>query len=622
LEYFRVNLSNPVNASIQDGQSLGWIDNDDVRITIPDVHLVEGHSGTTPMVFTVALSATYDLDVSVDWSTEDGSATSPTDYLASSGTVFIPAGSPSATLEVPVVGETLYEGPEYFRVHLSNPVNASIADSQSLGWIDNDDVRIAISNEQMLEGDSGTLDLEFSITLSDPYELEVQVDFSTSDGGAVSPEDYLATSGTVIFPPETTLQTIGVPVVGDEYREGNEYFNVDLSNPVNASISKALGIGTINNDDQYPTVSIGDLAAVEGSGGTTNFQFLVTLSASYVEEVRVWFTTDEGTATAPEDFVDTTAELIFPIGETLQYATVPVVGDFDVEPNETFEARLFTAVRATIADAIATGTIQNDDLPAGLSIADMAAAEGDAGTTDFVFTVSLSEAIGATVQVGWATADGAAIGDDDYVPSSGTVIFPPWETTQTLAVPVIGDIIDECPELFYVDLFDPVNGTIGDSRGAGTIQSDDYLACTNIDGDCFHDPACGGLDCDDSDPATYPGAPEANDAADNQCPGDWGFGVVDEVSGVCGFHTPGDETEFSWPDQAGATMYRVARSPLPDFSSGCLLLPDTPLPYLNDMEALGMGEIRFYLVKPFSVNDGSWGYGSDRVERVFTCPSP
>jgi len=292
-----------------------------------------------------------------------------------------------------------------------------------------------------------------------------------------------------------------------------------------------------------------------------------------------------------------------------------------VEPDETFEVRLLGAVNCTLGDGSALGTILNDDIPEDLAIADATEWEGDSGPTEMRFDVTLGEASMTTVQVDWATADGTARAGEDYEAASGILVYAPGETLQTISVNVIGDTLDECSEEFHVELSNPVNSSIFDGQGLGTIQNDDLLGCDNADGDCFHDEACGGLDCDDSDGSVYPNAAEVNDGTDNQCPGDPGCGVVDEISGVCGFHD-NDRFRFSWPEQEGAATYAVARSSAADFSAGCILWPPTALPYIDDVAAPAEDEVFYYLVRPLTPLAGSWGQRSDDTERGFTCPSP
>lgn len=138
----------------------------------------------------------------------------------------------------------------------------------------------------------------------------------------------------------------------------------------------------------------------------------------------------------------------------------------------------------------------------------------------------------------------------------------------------------------------------------------------DADGDGFM--ACGG-DCDDADPSTHPGAPETNDGRDNQCPGEPGSGSVDEISGDCGFHDPDDPTLYSWPPQPGASAYRIARSPVPDFSSGCVVF-DAAAAIWIDPDPPPLSGAHYYLVRSIAPLAGSWGTDSTGRERAPACP--
>ncbi len=127
------------------------------------------------------------------------------------------------------------------------------------------------------------------------------------------------------------------------------------------------------------------------------------------------------------------------------------------------------------------------------------------------------------------------------------------------------------------------------------------------------------IDCDDSDPNTYDGAPEVNDGLDNQCSGVSGYGLVDETTGVSGFHsTTSPKTDYVWPPQQGATGYEVARSVLPDFSLGCGTVA-TSVASFTDPEVPASGQVFYYLVRPVSPFVGSWGARSSGVDRGPNC---
>jgi hypothetical protein len=141
-----------------------------------------------------------------------------------------------------------------------------------------------------------------------------------------------------------------------------------------------------------------------------------------------------------------------------------------------------------------------------------------------------------------------------------------------------------------------------------------FFDCTDGDADGF----CADADCAPGDPDTYPGAVEVNDGVDNQCPGDPGYGVTDETSGVSGFFDPLDCNVYSWPAQQGAILYGVARASQPDFSFDCthVIRGDT---FWIDIVLPASGECFFYLNRPLAPHLGSWGQNSSGLERTNIC---
>ena len=122
-------------------------------------------------------------------------------------------------------------------------------------------------------------------------------------------------------------------------------------------------------------------------------------------------------------------------------------------------------------------TVSIDVLPSvTVSIGDVSASEGNLGTTNFVFTISLSAASLQTVKVVFFTSDGTASSGSDYQAISGTLSFGPGLTVQVLTVSVVGDTTAEPDETFYVNLSDAVNATLGASSGKSTILNDDIVA--------------------------------------------------------------------------------------------------------------------------------------------------
>jgi len=164
-----------------------------------------------------------------------------------------------------------------------------------------------------------------------------------------------------------------------------------------------------------------------------------------------------------------------------------------------------------------------------VSIGDVALAEGNSGTTQFSFTVSLSAASTSTVTVPYATANGTATAGSDFAAASGTVTFAPGETQKTVTVDVLGDTTLEANETFLVNLGTPTNAALGDGQGQGTIQNDEI------------------------GPDIY----EVNDAAATAK----NFGKLAKVSaGSLTLHTSTDNDYYSFvPNKRG--VYRVSVAP-------------------------------------------------------------
>ena len=235
---------------------IGAILDDEPRISINDVTVTEGNTGTVNATFTVTLSAAYDEAVIVPYTTANGSATAG-DYTAKSGSVTIPASSLSNTITVLVTGDRVAEPTENFFVNLSAPSNAAITRGQGVGTINDDEPRISINNVSMKEGNgasSGTNKtlFVFTVTLSAAYDQAVTVNYATTSigGTATAGSDYVAKSGTLTFAAGETTKTVTIVVYRDSKKEADETFFVDLfGNSSNSLFTKNRGVGTILNDD-------------------------------------------------------------------------------------------------------------------------------------------------------------------------------------------------------------------------------------------------------------------------------------------------------------------------------------------------------------------------------------
>jgi hypothetical protein len=320
--------------------------------------------------------------------------------------------------------------------------------------------------------------LVFTISLSNASYQSITVDFASTDGSALAGSDYLAGSGLVTFAPGTTIQPIMIAVIDDNIFEPDETLVVDLTNPVNATIADAQGLGTIINDDSTPAISINDVAANEDTGSLV---FAVSLSNPSYQAITVDFATTDGTALAGADYIATSGVVTFAPGEVSQPIVVATIVETIYESDETLFVDLTNPVNATIADSQGQGTITNDDGVPSLSITDATAIEPAGGPADFVFIISLSNLSAQSITVDFATADGTAtVAGGDYVATSGTLTFAPGDSSYPVAVTVNDDALSESDETFFVNLSNPINANIMDGEGQGTIINDEAPAGFSI----------------------------------------------------------------------------------------------------------------------------------------------
>ena len=170
--------SDNVSVLLNDGT---WPATDTPSITVNDVTVTEGNSGTTAATFTVSLSAAYGQPVTIHYATADGSAIAGSDYQAASGTLTFAPGVTSQTITVLVNGDRDAESSESFLLLLTSPTNAFVDDPSGTGTILDDEPFVDISGSSGAEGNSGTTPFTFTVTLSAAYDVPVTVDYDTSD---------------------------------------------------------------------------------------------------------------------------------------------------------------------------------------------------------------------------------------------------------------------------------------------------------------------------------------------------------------------------------------------------------------------------------------------------------
>ena len=349
----------------------------DVRstyFTISDASVEEGSSrDDRRLKFTITRSPGLSRTDTVSWRTMQVTATAGQDFVSQSGEVSFVNGATKAEIFVDVIGDDIPELEEDLLVQLEAPSQyTTILDGVGRGVIVDDDIdnntqelRIA-APPKMSEGDSGTQEFVFVVTRSgDDLSQPVSVDYRTMDDSAKdSDNDYEPIAGTLSFDRFASTAEIRVSVNGDTNVEQDEKFLVKLSNPTNgATIAVDSATGTILNDDAPSEIRMtAPQPVIEGHDGIRYAMVTVTRSKSPNQRVEVSYETRDGSAKAYEDYNPVSGTLVFAPNQTSNTIWVPILGDVQIEPDQTFEVRLTDATNsAKIITPSVSVTIKNDD---------------------------------------------------------------------------------------------------------------------------------------------------------------------------------------------------------------------------------------------------------------------
>lgn len=454
----------------------GGYDAGQLTISVTAATGIEGDTTGGTVNFVVALSRSDDAAVTVAYATEDVTATSD-DYQPTSGTLTFAPGVTFQTISVPLQGDLFDEENETFTLTLSNVTGpATLLTPSVTGTIQDDDATPTLTVASFSVAESAPT-ASFVLTISAPSALPIAVSFATAEGTASSSGDFLPLGGLATIAPGETSTTVNVTLTSDALDEDDETLLLDLSNATNAVLMTTQAVATIVDDDALPSISVGDVTVQEGNAGSTEAAFYVQLSTASGRAVTITYATSNGTATSG-DYTSTSGALTFAPGETLQNVFVGVVGDVSNEGNETFKLTLSNPVHATVANAIGTATILNDDGPPTLNVNDYSGLEGnDGGATDFAVDVVLLPAAGVPVTVQYTTAAGTgatpALTPEDFATTTGVLFFDAGVTTRTIHVPVRADSKYESNEAFGMTLSNPNNAVLGKATATIAIVNDD-----------------------------------------------------------------------------------------------------------------------------------------------------
>lgn len=326
-------------------------------------------------------------------------------------------------------------------------------------------------NDVLVKENSGQVSVQ--ICLDGSATQDVSVTVKTSNGTALAGEDYVAlTDSVVTIPAGQTCVPVTISILDDDFYEGDETFNVELSNPSsNATIIKQTGIVTIDDDEEVQTLSIDDIIVNETEG---NAVLTVNLSGKMAIPVTFKVNTADNTAKEGDDYEPIQNQsFTIPAKTTNITINIPIINDDISEPDETFNviiADISNGLLATKDTGVVT-IMDDEDIPL-LNISDVVVMEN----ADIIFVpVTLSGKSSQDVTFTVNTNNITAWGGDDYnVIRDQIITILAGETSTTIQVKIIDDLIKEPFETFGIVLSDiSSNAVISVDTGIVTILDND-----------------------------------------------------------------------------------------------------------------------------------------------------
>ena len=334
-------------------------------------------------------------------------------------------------------------------------------------------------------------------TTADNAVQQVNVQYRTDPNGAWTnvTGGYFADVTTGGSATQTTALNVTLPA--DANNSPTVEIRIMTTNAVGNDEWVGIDDIVVSSVEGATSFSIADAATFEGTGGSHAISFTVTrlgdASAAGTVDYNVSFAGGGFSASAGDIASLLSGTVAFNAGETSKTLTLDLVTDANPEADETFTVTLSNPSSGALGDALAIGTIVNDDgAPPFVVVADVTQIEGNAGTTSLLFTVTRTGGTGAFT-VDYATSDGTAtVAGGDFAGTAGTLSFAAGENSKQVAVTVNGDGTPELNEAFTLQLSNPTGfAVLADATATGTILNDDLTPIYVIQGSGHTSPIAG-----------------------------------------------------------------------------------------------------------------------------------
>jgi hypothetical protein len=266
--------------------------------------------------------------VTVDYATADGSARGGSDYTGQTGTLTFAHGQTAQTLSVTVAADGLSDGEEYFRVDLKDPTGGatlSSSSSSAIVTIASDDTAVQFLSPTYNVSEAAT-QANIVVKRTGSLAQVLDVSYLASDGTALENVDYLASSGTLSFPPGVDTRSFAVKLVNDAVFRAPRTVNLGLSGPSVGDLGTSQAELTIKDDDAPGRVefAVADVSVSESAGSAT---VRILRTGKLAGGQTVDLTTANGTAVAGTHYDDSSQTLTFGLGEKSKLVSMPILDD-------------------------------------------------------------------------------------------------------------------------------------------------------------------------------------------------------------------------------------------------------------------------------------------------------
>ena len=471
-EDFTFSLSNPSSGVIDTEFASCKLEIQDYNFIFDQNSYTVNENGGNITVTVNLVTGGYDVefsDLTIYYTTANGTATAGSDYTATTGSIHFGWGELSKTITIPIINDTVAENTETFSIKFTGSsdsyVTPLLTDTATITIIDDDKSQITLDRDSYTAPENSGYSVVTIVRTGSTAGI-TSVNYSTSDGTALAGVDYTATNGTITFAAGESSKNISIPIIDDSIYEGDKSFSVLLSNPSSGSLGITSADVKITEDEPAIGFKVGVWFSVVEHAGNSSSNIPIYRTGDISKAVTVDYYMTDITAASGKDYVNKSGSVTFQPGENKQYVPVTILDDVLMEDYEYFAIKLCNPSSGIINKSEVDIRIDDNDIafrPLNYTVSE--------NNSSVILTVSRTFPGAYSVQ--YTTKDGTATAGSDYTAVSGVLNFGINDTTKTISIPIQNDLLSEGTETFSVILSNPSSGGIENDTATVTIVDDD-----------------------------------------------------------------------------------------------------------------------------------------------------